>query len=155
MYKYFKQIDNDYISQWKSKGLSNEIVTATSAPNNFLNPSLVYSGAKLKVRFSGSCLKQIVITYNHGKPVNIYIIYEINKKDNRTISDPTIENCLLGAVILTKNADINKYKYPGYAIGFDRRSISSFPGGGFGRNELIFGVNMSSSSHVNNKKKTY
>ena len=41
MYKYFKQIDNDYISQWKSKGLSNEIVTATSAPNNFLNRSLV------------------------------------------------------------------------------------------------------------------
>ena len=62
---------------------------------------------------------------------------------------------VLGAVILTKNAYINKYKYPGYAIGFDRRSISSFPGGGFGRNVLIFGVNMSSSSHINIKKKTY
>ena len=29
-------------------------------------------------------------------------------------------NCLFGAVSLTKNADIDKYKYSGYGIGFDR-----------------------------------
>ena len=62
MYKFFKQINNDYISQWKSKGLSNEIITAPSEPNNFLNSSLEYLGVKLKVRFSGSCLKQNAIT---------------------------------------------------------------------------------------------
>ena len=33
----------------------------------------------------------------------------------------TLENCLFGAVRLIKNADIDKYKYSGYGIGFDRR----------------------------------
>ena len=60
-------------------------------------------------------------------------------------SDPTLKNCLSGAVTLTKNAGIKKYGYSGYGIGFDRRSAFSFPGGGFGQNVLIFGVVMSSS----------
>ena len=68
-------------------------------------------------------------------------------------SDPTIKNCLFGAVTLTKNADIEKYKYSGYGIRFDRRSSFSFPSGGFGQNVLIFGADMSSSMHIDNKKK--
>ena len=50
-------------------------------------------------------------------------------------------------------ADIDKYKYSGYGIGFDRRSSLSFPSGGFSQNVLIFGVDVSSSSHIDNKKK--
>ena len=42
-------------------------------------------------------LKQDKITFNHGKIVNIYTVYEINKNYNIT-SYPTLENCLLGAV---------------------------------------------------------
>ena len=110
-----------------------------------------YLGTKLKVRFTGNCLKQNGITYNHGKSVNIYIVYEINKTNNVTSSD--LENCLFGAVTITKNADINKYKYSGYGIGFDRRSSFSFPGDGFGQNVLICGVDMSSSTKNDNKKK--
>ena len=68
-------------------------------------------------------------------------------------SDPTLKNCLFGAVALTKNADIEKYKYSGYGIGFDRRSSFSFPSGGFGQNVLMFGADMSSSIHIDNKKK--
>ena len=45
----------------------------------------------------------------------------------------------IGAVTLTKNADSDKYKYSGYGTGFDRRSSFSFPGGGFGKNIIIFG----------------
>ena len=60
---------------------------------------------------------------------------------------------MFGAVRLTKNTDIDKYGYSGYGIGFDRKSSFSFPGGGFGQNVIIFGVDMSSSSHVDNKKK--
>ena len=54
---------------------------------------------------------------------------------------------------MTKNDDIDKYGYSGYGIGFDRKSIFSFPCGGFGQNVIIFGVDMSSSAHVDNKKK--
>ena len=35
----------------------------------------------------------------------------------------TLVNCLFGAVSLTKNADIDKCKYSGYGIGFDRGNI--------------------------------
>ena len=53
---------------------------------------------------------------------------------------------------MTKNADIDKYKYSGYGIGFDRRNVYLF-GNGFGRNVITFGVDMSSSVHVDNKGK--
>ena len=96
-------------------------------------------GTKKRVRFSGTCLKQDKITYNHGKIVSIYIVYEINKKDN-TSSDPALENCLFGVASLTKNADIDKYKYPGYEIGFDRHRFFSHPIGGTDRNVIIIGV---------------
>ena len=58
---------------------------------------------------------------------------------------------MFGAVTLTKYADIDQYKYSGYGIGFDRKGEFSF-GNGFGRNCIIFGVDMSSSVHVDNKK---
>ena len=51
---------------------------------------------------------------------------------------------------MTKNADIDKYGYSGYGIGFDS---FSFPGGEFGQNVLIFGVDMSFYVHIDNKKK--
>ena len=84
--------------------------------------------------------------------VNIYIVYELAASTSHD-SDPTIENCLFRAVTLTKNPDIEKYKYSGYGIGFDKRSIFSFPSAEFGQNELIFGVDMSASIHIDNKKK--
>ena len=90
--------------------------------------------------------------YTHGTIVNIYTVYELGASGSND-NDPTLKNCLFGAVTLTKNADIDKYGYSGYGIGFDRRSSFSFPGGGFGQNVLIFGADMSSSTHINNKKK--
>ena len=36
-------------------------------------------------------------------------------------SNPTLKNFSFGAVTLTKNADIDKYGYSGYGIGFHRR----------------------------------
>ena len=133
--------------------MSNESIKPPSAPNNFLTPSLNYLGTKIRVKFGGSCLKQDEVTYTHGKIVNIYIVYEINKNDNAVISDPTLENCLFGAVTLTKNADIGKYGYSGYGIGIDRKGSFSFSSGGYGQNVIIFGVNMNSSIHIDTKKK--
>ena len=97
-------------------------------------------------------MKQNKVTFNHGKVVNIYIVYEISKSID--ISNyPTLENCLFRAVSLTKNADIDKYKYSGYGIGFDRHRSFSFPGTGLGRNVIIFGVDMSSSTKIDNRNK--
>ena len=83
--------------------------------------------------------------------VNADIVSEISKNIN--ISDyPTLENCLLGAVSSTKNADIDKYVYSGYGIGFDRHGIFSFSGAGLGKNVIIFGVDISSSTKTDSKK---
>ena len=156
MYRYFKMITStDYIPSWKSKGLSDESIIPPSSRNNFLSPSLNYLVSKIRIKFSGSCLKQYKITYTHGKIVNIYIVYEINKKDNTIISDPTLENCLFGAVTFTKHVNIDRYGYSGYGVGFDRKGSFSFSGGGYDQNVLIFGVDMSSSIHIDNKKKIY
>ena len=53
---------------------------------------------------------------------------------------------------MTKYVDIDEYKYFGYGIGFDRKVTFSFSSG-FGRNVIIFVVDMSSSVHLDNKKK--
>ena len=58
-----------------------------------------------------------------------------------------------GAVKSTKNADIDKYKYSEYGIRFDRCGTFPVPSGGLGQDVIIFGVDMSSSIHADNKKK--
>ena len=151
--RYFKLIANTlYISSWKSKGLSAETIKPPSTSDNSLTPAVSYYGTKTRVKFIGSCLKQPKISYTHGKVVNIYIVYELGASSSHN-NDPTLKNCLFGTVTLTKNADIDKSGYSGYGIGFDRRSSFSFPDGGFGQNVLIFGADMSSSTHIDNKKK--
>ena len=156
MYRYFRRIigagSGNYIYFWKSIGLSDERLNSNTAFNYKITPELNYYGTKIKVEFNGSCLQQDEVTYNPGKIGNIYIVYEISK--NYSISTyPTLESCLFGAISLTKNADIDKCKYSGYGIGFDRQGEFSFDTRGFGRNCIIFGVDLSSSSNANNKKK--
>ena len=95
--------------------------------------------------FNGNCLKQSKkLTYIHKTIVNIYIVYGLGASSSNNI-DPTLKNYLLGRVTLTKNADIDKYKYAGYGIGFGRKSSFSFRSAGFSQNVLIFGVELSSS----------
>ena len=67
--------------------------------------------------------------------------------------DFTLENYLSGSVKITKNTDVNKYKYSGYGIGFDGKGVFTHPTGSFGNNAIIFGVDMSSSVHIDDKKK--
>ena len=151
--KYFKVITStDYVLSWKSKGLSAEKIKPTTTSDNSLTPALSYYVTKTRVKFTGSCLKQSKILYTHGKVVNIYIVYEFGASSSHN-NDPTLKNCLFGAVTMTKNAYIDKYGYSDYGNGFERRSSFSFPGGGFGQNVLIFGVDMSFSAHADNKKK--
>ena len=131
--------------------MSDENTNSITASTHIITPSLDYLGAKIRVKFKGSCLKQDKITYTHEKIVSIYIVYEISKNYNISIY-PTLENCLFGAVSLTKNADIDQYKYSGYDIGFDRHGEFSFGSRGFSTNAIIFGVDLSSSVHANNQK---
>ena len=94
MYRYSKQItgvvNGNYIYYWKSKGLSDERTNSIKMPNHSITPNLDYYGAKTRVKFNGSCLKQDSVTFNHKKVVNVCIVYEISKSFD--ISDyPTLE----------------------------------------------------------------
>ena len=71
-----------------------------------LNSLLDYVGTKKTVKFNGDCLKQGKITFNHGKLVSIYIVYEIERSVNIS-SYPTLENFLFGPVKLTKHVDVD------------------------------------------------
>ena len=152
--KYFKVITNantKYILSWQSKGLSDGGIKPPATSDYKLNPKVNYYGTKTRLEFRGSCLKQDNTTFNHGKIVNIYIVYEID--EIYTKSHPVLVNCLFGAVSITKNADIDKSKYSGYGIGFNRTGIYLLLDRSFGKNVVIFGVDMSSSAHVDNKGK--
>ena len=131
MYRYFKIIagvgNGSYIYYWKSKGLPQEIINSIKTPNHSITPNLDYYGTKTRAEFNGSCLKEDSVIFNHKKVVNISIVYEISKSIN--INDyPTLENFLFEAVSLIKNADIDRYGYSGYRIGFDGHGSFSFPG---------------------------
>ena len=48
--RYFKVIANtDYVSSWKSKGLSAESIKPPTTPDNSLTPALSYYGTKTRV----------------------------------------------------------------------------------------------------------
>ena len=94
------------------------------------------------------------MTYSHKKVVILYVIYKITNFHGIN-NYPTLTNALFGAVKLTKNADIDKYKYSGYGIGFDGNGFFSHSSGRTGKNVIIFGIDMSSSTKIDNKGKTF
>ena len=93
-------------------------INSITASNYNITSELSYYCTKTRVKFNGSCLKQDKATYSHGTIVNIYIVYEVNKNYNIN-NYPALENCLFGAVSLTKHVDIDQYKYSGYGLRFE------------------------------------
>ena len=107
MNKYFNKIGKTKsISSWISKGLSDEVIKPPTINNNSLVPILEYIDKRMFVKFDGSCLiKQNNFTFNR-ETGNVYIVYDLDSDLNNF--DPTLENCLFGAINLTKNNDIDK-----------------------------------------------
>ena len=122
--RYFKVIagvgNGSYIYYWQSKGLSDKRINSIKTYDYGITPYLnYYYTNKIRVGFDGGCWKQYQSIIPLKGIVNIYIVYKIT--NNFNISDyQKLENCLFGAAKLTKNADIDKYGYSGYGIGFDR-----------------------------------
>ena len=149
MYKYFNTSvkgSTTYVSLWESKGLSNEKISSIITTSYNKVPSLAYDNVRIKLKFVGSLLKQDKITYNHGPIVNIYIVYRLSPSITSHI---TLVNCLLGAVKIIKTLKINTYS--GYGIAFDSKGNLSLPSGGYGKNVIIFGADLSSCVYANNR----
>ena len=141
-----------YILSWKSRGLHDTKIKAIVITNYLLNPQInIYDIDKIRIKFNRSFLNRFPPTMPYRNVVTIYVVYEITS-DYKDINYPTLENCLFGSLKLTKNADIDKYRYFGYGIGFDRQSSFSI-GNETGKNVITFGVDMSSSTKIDNRKK--
>ena len=93
MSKYFKLNGNAlHILSWQSKGLSNENI---DPPNTNFSLLSDYLGNKIRVIFTGSCLKQSnKVSYTHKKVVNIYIVYELGASTSH-INDPSLKKMFI------------------------------------------------------------
>ena len=123
--------------------MSDEKIVSSTTSTNKSATKTIYDNA------NGDSLRQNQVTYIYGLVVNIYIVFGITP-DAKT-SNIALENCLFGAIKITKNSDVGKYKYSRYSIGFDSRGSFSHPSGGNGTNVVIFGADLSSYVHANNK----
>ena len=83
MQECFKRVagvgSGNYIYFWKSIDLSDGKINSITESNYNITPEFGYYGTRTRLKFSGSCLKQDKVTYNHGTIVNIYIVYDISK----------------------------------------------------------------------------
>ena len=84
--------------------------------------------------------------------VNLHIVYELKMRSQDLNAEFTLKNCLFGNVRITRNADPDKYLFSGCGIVFDSCSPISLPND-WSKNAIIFGVDMSSPVHTNNKNK--
>ena len=151
MSKYLKTVNgNITFSEWRSKGKSNEVLKSHNTPA----PESSALERNMYLKFNGSCLKTVKkLTYVFIGPMtfNAYIVYSLSSNLNNF--DFALENCLFGAIRLVKNVDIDKHKYLGYGTGFDARGTFLFSDGSFPQTVIIFGADLSSSVHTNNKTK--
>ena len=142
------------ITTWKSTGiinyLGNSNMNAIADSGGDL-PALK-NDSRLHVYLNANHFQQNkVIIPNNNNFINIYCVYQIEPIANSRLTDFTVQNALFGAMQITKNIDISKYKYKGYGICFDEGGLFSIGNINNGRNLLIFGVHEDSVIHTNNK----
>ena len=71
MHIYFKVIaSTNCVLLLQSKELSDKTIKPSATSDNSLSLKVSYYGAKARLEFRGSCLKQDKCTFNHGKIVN-------------------------------------------------------------------------------------
>ena len=69
--RYFEVIANTlYISSWISKGMFDQTIKPPVTSDNSLTLLIDYLAKKIRLKFSGSCLKQSKLQYTHGAIVN-------------------------------------------------------------------------------------
>ena len=156
------QFTSGKISMWKPTGtfnyLGNSNMNAVGDASGGL-PDVKNDG-RMDVYLSDNHFQQNkVIIPNNDIVINIYCVYEIQPISSSRDTTFTIQNALLGAMQITKDAtDNSKNIYKGYGICFDERYQygHTITEGGFthttnGRNVLIFGADMSFSVHATNR----
>ena len=98
--------------------LEENIENITNSESNFA-PPFVNHHLLPAINVNRDCLiNNISVPKKSNKSIYFLHIKFMVKKFKEKIS---LNNCLFGSVKLTKNADLDKYKYSCYSIGFDSR----------------------------------
>ena len=141
------------IDSGKSNGMSEGNIENITKSDNSFAPTFGDHHILPDINFNGHCLIKNNISIPK-KLINLYISYKLNPQLRNLNTDFTLNNCLFRSAKLTKNADLDKYKHSSYDIRFDSRSEFLFRDESFGKNVIIFGADMSSSVHIDNKNKS-
>ena len=151
--KYIKHFSGTtQIELWKFNGMPEENTDNITKSNSNFAPTFVDHHVLPDISFNGHCLIKNNISIPKNV-INLYISYKLGPQLRILNTDFTLGNCLFGSVKLTKNSDVDKYKYCGYGLGFDSRSKFSLPDGSMGRNVVIFGDDLNPSVYIDNKGK--
>ena len=147
--------DTKNVVSWKSKGLSTGKLTNSTTNDNDLYPSIEqYENSNFYLIFKGSCLKKKKnASFTTPNIIIFFMVYKLDTQSRDLNSVFTLKYSLFGEIQLVKNADPGKYVYSGYGIGFDLRSEFFLPNSSGDKNVIIFGVDMSSSVRIDNKKR--
>ena len=140
------------IESWKSNGMSKENIESIIKLDSNFAPTFEDHHSLPDMNFNGHYLIKNGISIPK-KVINLYISYTLVPQLTNLNTYFTLSNCLFGPVKLTNNGDLDKYKYTGYGIVFDSRSEFLFTDVSYGKNVILFGADMSSSVHVDNKGK--
>ena len=133
-------------------GMSEKKCENITKSDSDFSPTFVNHHVLPDINFNGHSLINNNISISE-KEIHLYISYILNTTLRNLNTDFTLNNCLFGSVKVTKNADLDKYKYSGYGTGFDFRSEVSFTDGSMRKNVIIFGADMNQSEHTDNKNK--
>ena len=97
-------------------------------------------------------MKVYKVFFTHGNEENFVIIYELDLWSLDLHIDVTLKDCLFGAMKLNQNIDSGKYSCSGYDIGFDSQLLFLVSNFGFGKTDISFCVDISSSTHTDNRE---
>ena len=114
--------NSDTIELLISTGISKESIKNLHISDITFLPELIDTYQLSRVKFKGICLEQDSVSFLHKKIVNLYVSYTLDLWSGGLNTDFTLDNCIFGAVELTKNSNPDKCKYSGYTMGFNSRS---------------------------------
>ena len=117
--------------------MSEENIQNIAKSNSNFTPTFVDHHLLLDMNFNGHCLTKNNISFPK-KVINLYISYTLGLQLRNLNIDFTLGSCLFGSVKLTKNADLDKYNYTDYVIGFDSHSELLFTDGKLWKKKSIF-----------------
>ena len=134
--------------------MSDKKINSIETSNYSTTPNLSDSGTKTKVDFKGSCLKQDTVTFNHGTIIDIYLVYEISK--TFTISRyPTLENCFLELLVWLKMLILISTNILDMELDLIDMDFFSHSSVETGKSMIIFGVDTSSYTRIDNRRKIF